>query len=94
MNFKRGLRAISQPVLLIKIQPINKHAAHSSSIYSLPKGPPSDKDGRDSVNGECFDVAEVSSFADDNVCSSLVSLSPVEATELSNFLYIQWSLHY
>ncbi|KAF9595363.1 hypothetical protein IFM89_000281 [Coptis chinensis] len=53
--FKRGLRITAQPVLLIKIQPINKHGAFSSSRISLPKEASINKAGGESVNKEYID---------------------------------------
>ncbi|KAF2305973.1 hypothetical protein GH714_009205 [Hevea brasiliensis] len=69
MSSNRSFRNTSQPVLYIKIQPIDKDHTSSSSKDSLLKGVSPDKNGGKSVsafmNGEYAEEAEVASTDDD-----------------------------
>ncbi|KAJ1417945.1 NT-type C2 domain [Sesbania bispinosa] len=69
LNCKRNYRNMDQPLLFIKIEPVEKNRAKSSLKERLSK----DNNGSDSVsalmNGEYADGAEVASFTDDDVSS-------------------------
>ncbi|KAI4350533.1 hypothetical protein L6164_004981 [Bauhinia variegata] len=69
LNCKRSYRNTDQPLLFIKIQPVEKGRTNSSSKESLSK----DNNGGDSVsalmNEEYAEEAEIASFTDDDVSS-------------------------
>lgn len=73
MSSNRSFKNTSQPVLHVKIQPIDKGRSSSSSRYSLLKGVSHEKNGGKSVsalmNGEYAEEAEIASFTDDDVSS-------------------------
>ncbi|KAF2316487.1 hypothetical protein GH714_041828 [Hevea brasiliensis] len=73
MSSNRSFRNTSQPVLYVKIQPIDKGHSSSSSKDSPLKGVSHDKDGGKSVsalmNGEYTEEDEMASFTDDDVSS-------------------------
>lgn len=73
MSSNRSFRNTSQPVLYVKIQPIDKGHTSSSSKDNLLKGVSQDKNGSESVsalmNGEYAEEAEVASFTDDDASS-------------------------
>lgn len=74
MSSNRSFRNTSQPVLYVKIQPVNKgRTSLSSSRENLLKGVSQDKNGGESVSAlmkeEYAEEAEVASFTDDDVSS-------------------------
>ncbi|KAK9108445.1 hypothetical protein Syun_024456 [Stephania yunnanensis] len=89
MNCKRSFRNTAPPVLVIKIQPFDKHS--SSSIAKVPQSNElsSGKDSKDSVsalmNEEYDEESEIASFTDDDV-SSHSSVTTSSAFETSGVL--------
>jgi len=72
---KRSYRNTAQPVVYVKIQPIDKESSSASSSFreSLSKEESLDRDGRESVSAlmseEYAEEAEIASFTDDDVSS-------------------------
>ncbi|PIA33697.1 hypothetical protein AQUCO_04000035v1 [Aquilegia coerulea] len=85
LNFKRGLRTTTQPVLSIKIQPMNKHSAFISSRNRPAKESSPNKDEGTLTNREYLEESEISSFTDIDACihSSLTTSSSFEGTGAS-----------
>ncbi|XP_074567531.1 uncharacterized protein LOC141824187 [Curcuma longa] len=82
---KRSFRNVMQPVLYVKIQPMDDAGMGSTSGESLSKEVPVDKDVKESVselmNEENVEENEIASFTDDDV-SSLSSLDDSSAQEV------------
>ncbi|XP_059644183.1 uncharacterized protein LOC132285959 [Cornus florida] len=82
MNCKRNFRNTGQPLLFIKIEPVEKGRTSSSSRDSLSKEALLERNGAESVsalmNEEYAEEAEIASFTDDDVSShsSLAASSP------------------
>lgn len=71
INCKRNYKNTDQPLIYIKIQPVEKSRASSSSRDSLSKVPLKDISSGESalINEENAEEAEVASFSDDDVSS-------------------------
>ncbi|KAF5175784.1 nucleolar-like protein [Thalictrum thalictroides] len=82
LNFKRGLRTTTQPVLSIKIQPMNKNSAFFSSRNRTAKEASLNKDEGKLMNGVYLEESDLTSFTDVDACihSSLTASSCFEAT--------------
>lgn len=73
LNCKKSSKNTVQPILFVKIQPIDKDSSNSSPKGGLSKEVSIDKDGQDYVseltNEENDDESEIASFTDDDVSS-------------------------
>uniref|UniRef100_A0A5B6ZG44 C2 NT-type domain-containing protein n=1 Tax=Davidia involucrata TaxID=16924 RepID=A0A5B6ZG44_DAVIN len=73
MNCKRNFRNTAQPILFIKIQPVENGRTSSSLRGSLSKEASMERNCTESVsalmNEEYAEEAEIASFTDDDVCS-------------------------
>ncbi|KAK9117510.1 hypothetical protein Sjap_016457 [Stephania japonica] len=96
MSCKRNFRNTTPPVLVIKIQPFDKHS--SSSIAKAPQSIElsSGKDSKDSVsalmNEEYDEESEIASFTDDDVSShsSVATSSAFETSVVSSTKDEEW----
>ncbi|KAJ7970681.1 EEIG1/EHBP1 N-terminal domain containing protein [Quillaja saponaria] len=86
LNCKRSFRNMDQPVLFVKIQPVDKGRTKSLPRERLLKGVSVDSNGGESVsslmNEDYAEEAEIASFTDDDV-SSHSSLAVYPASELN-----------
>ncbi|OVA17540.1 EEIG1/EHBP1 N-terminal domain [Macleaya cordata] len=87
MNCKRSFRNAIQPLLFIKIQPLDKHSCSSSSREDLTKDASFSKAGEELVssliNGKYAEESEIMSFIYDDVSSHsslILSSSALEDT--------------
>ncbi|GMH24402.1 hypothetical protein Nepgr_026245 [Nepenthes gracilis] len=89
INCTRNFRNTAQPILYIKIQPVDKGHSSTSSRGSLAKEASSDNNGIDSVsalmNEEYAEEAELASLTDDDVSSH----SSLAASSASGSLALQ-----
>lgn len=92
VNCKKNSKNTVQPVLFLKIQPIDKISSNSSPKISLSKEASAEKDGQESVselmNEENDDESEIASFTDDDVSSHssrTIASSAFEAVEASHY---------
>lgn len=71
LNCKRNYKNTDQPLLFVKIQPVEKNSTSSSSRDRLSKQVLKDSNGCNSalMNEEYADEAEIASFSDDDVSS-------------------------
>ena len=69
LNCKRNYRNTDQPLLFIKIEPVEKNWARSLLKESLPKEVLKDNNGGDSVSALMNEEYETASFTDDDVSS-------------------------
>ncbi|XP_044466263.1 uncharacterized protein LOC123196340 [Mangifera indica] len=92
MNSKRNYKNTAQPVLIIKIQRVDKAVSRTGSSLTdgLSKDASLDKNGGESVSSlmheEYAEEAEVASFTDDDVSSHSSLATSSSAVELNNDL--------
>ncbi|GMH09806.1 hypothetical protein Nepgr_011647 [Nepenthes gracilis] len=79
INYTRSFRNTAQPILYIKIQPVDKGCSSTSSRVSMAKEASSDNNDIDSVTALMSEEAELASLADD-VVSSHSSLAASSAS--------------
>lgn len=92
VNCKKNSKNTVQPVLFLKIQPIDKISSSSSPKISLSKEASVENEGRESaselMNEENDDESEIASFTDDDVSSHssrTIASSAFEAVEASHY---------